>query len=55
MQMPKRVLTKAAVLNPEGLRRFAKWLKLETSGMSDEQVARLVYWRINRFDYARMY
>jgi len=44
--MPSRVLNKSAVRNPEGLRRLARFLRLDTSGMSIFQIARLVRWRV---------
>ncbi len=50
MDMNKRVLQKAAVLNPKGLQRFAKWLQLDTTGLTEDQVINLVYRRVARCD-----
>jgi hypothetical protein len=39
-----------------GLRRLAGYLKLNVNDeMSDRQVAKLIYWRITRVDYGRLY
>lgn len=33
---------------PEYIIRFAKWLDLSIYGMSHNQIANLIYWRITR-------
>lgn len=46
--MDRANLQKAATLNPKGLYRLAKYLRLNTVGMRPQQVARLVAWRTSR-------
>jgi len=41
-------LNEARRRNPEGLRRLARWLKLRIDGMSDRQIAKLVWWLLTR-------
>lgn len=38
---------------PENLIRLAKWLRLDIDGMSYNQIAGLVHWRITRSDKYR--
>ncbi|WP_170228803.1 hypothetical protein [Polyangium fumosum] len=51
--MRRGTLRKAACLNPGGLLRLARFLRLRVEGMSPRQVASLVYWRITRDRYRR--
>ncbi|MDI1433872.1 hypothetical protein [Polyangium sorediatum] len=51
--MRRGTLRKAARLNPGGLLRLARFLRLRVEGMSLRQVASLVYWRITRGRYRR--
>jgi hypothetical protein len=44
----KSELNQAKRLNLVGLRRLAGWLRLRTDGMSDRQVAKLVWWLMTR-------
>ncbi len=46
--LSKHSLVKASKTCPCGLVRLASFLRLSVSGMSYDQVARLVYWRLTR-------
>lgn len=41
-------LNQARRLNPAGLRRLAKFLRLHIDGMSDRQIVKLVWWLLTR-------
>lgn len=43
-------LKHAARVNPDGLRRLARFMKLHIDGMSNRQVASLIRWRVTRDD-----
>jgi len=51
--MRRGTLRRAARINPRGLLRLARFLRLRVEGMSPRQVANLVYWRITRDGYRR--
>lgn len=48
----KRMLKKAIKVNPDGVIRLAKFLKLNIQGMKMKQIVILIYWRIAR-EYKR--
>lgn len=43
-------LKRIARQNPESLLRLARYLRLNTTGMSSRQVAKLIRWRTTRAD-----
>ena len=46
--MTRAELNEAKRRNPRGLRRLAQSLRLRTDGMSNRQIAKLIWWLLTR-------